>query len=262
MPDDAPHTRRDFVRRSALAAAAFGAFGCRPIESQPGARGADEVGRLRARPVASATRRAPSPGLTTLDAGVPQEVLLYVPNGATAERPLPLAVALHGAGQHPRTGIAPLMAHADAAGLLLVAPQSVDATWDFVRGTYGPDVANLDRVLARVFRDFAVDPARVALTGFSDGASYALSLGVSNGDLFTRVVAFSPGILAPVAYRGRPPIFISHGTRDRILDIDRCSRRFVPSLRAEGYTVTYREFDGPHTVPPDVAAEAADFVRR
>ncbi len=31
--------------------------------------------------------------------------------------------------------------------------------------------------------------------GFSDGASYALSLGVPNGDLFTHIVAFSPGFM-------------------------------------------------------------------
>jgi predicted esterase len=30
-------------------------------------------------------------------------------------------------------------------------------------------------------------------------------------------------------------------------------------LERAGYDVTYREFDGPHTVPPDIAREAADW---
>lgn len=41
----------------------------------------------------------------------------------------------------------------------------------------------------------AIDPAHVAIGGFSDGASCALSLGLVNGDLFTHVMAFSPGLV-------------------------------------------------------------------
>ena len=46
------------------------------------------------------------------------------------------------------------------------------------------------------------------------------------------------------------------GTVDQVLPIDDCSRRIVPELKAEGYRVTYREFEGKHTLPPEVAAEA------
>jgi predicted esterase len=45
-----------------------------------------------------------------------------------------------------------------------------------------------------------------------------------------------------------------------VLPIDRTSRRIVPELERSGYEVTYREFDGPHTVPPALAAEAADWI--
>jgi len=38
-----------------------------------------------------------------------------------------------------------------------------------------------------------------------------------------------------------------------------CSRRLVPGLRRAGYDVTYREFDGPHTVPLELSREAADW---
>lgn len=38
--------------------------------------------------------------------------------------------------------------------------------------------------------------------GFSDGASYALSLGLPNGNLFSHIVAFSPGFMrAPTLVR-------------------------------------------------------------
>jgi len=102
----------------------------------------------------------------------------------------------------------------------------------------------------------ALDTRRLAITGFSDGASYGLSLGLTNGDLFTHLIAFSPGFMAPTTRRGKPPVFVSHGTRDRVLPIERCSRRIVPQLDRAGYRVRYREFDGPHTVPASIAREA------
>jgi phospholipase/carboxylesterase len=104
-----------------------------------------------------------------------------------------------------------------------------------------------------------VDPARLAVGGFSDGASYALSLGLTNDDLFSHVLAFSPGFMAPAGQAGTPRIFVSHSTDDGVLPIDRCSRRVVPRLERAGYDVTYREFEGAHTVPPEIALEAVGW---
>ncbi|HYG79829.1 MAG TPA: alpha/beta hydrolase-fold protein [Pyrinomonadaceae bacterium] len=141
--------------------------------------------------------------------------------------------------------------------MLLLAPDSRRQTWDVIEGVYGPDVAYIDRALEQTFGLYTVDPARVAVGGFSDGASYALSLGLTNGDLFTHVIAFSPGFMAPAGQQGAPRLFVSHGARDRVLPVDACSRRIVPRLKRAGYDVLYREFDGPHTVPHEVAREAA-----
>ena len=69
-------------------------------------------------------------------------------------------------------------------------------------------------------------------------------------------MAFSPGLMEPLAARGKPRIFISHGTSDSTMPIDDTSRKFVPRLKALGYDVTYREFDGPHTINPDEARTA------
>ena len=100
----------------------------------------------------------------------------------------------------------------------------------------------------------------MVLHGFSDGASYALSLGLLNGDLFSHVIAFSPGFVGSAEPFGNPPVFISHGTADEILPIEQTSLRIVPSLKRRGYRVTYREFAGPHTVPPEIALESLAWV--
>jgi phospholipase/carboxylesterase len=63
--------------------------------------------------------------------------------------------------------------------------------------------------------------------------------------------------MAPEAIRGKPRVYFSHATNDRVLDIDLCSRSLVRRLRERGYGVEYREFDGAHGVPPEVASEAA-----
>ena len=220
-------------------------------------RVADDGGRLYARP--TAPEEAASPGLHRLSVDRERDGLLYVPTGYHPDTPAPLAVMLHGANGNAQHGLALLMPHADRLGLLLLAPESAGETWDMVLGDgYGADVELLDTLLDDVFAHCAVDPARVAIGGFSDGASYALSLGVMNGDLFTHVVVFSPGFMAPAGQRGTPRLFLSHGTRDGVLSVDSCSRRIVPQMRRLGYDLQYHEFDGGHTVPPDIAVRAAE----
>jgi phospholipase/carboxylesterase len=219
---------------------------------------AQTKGRLGARPV-QVTGAAPL-GLLPLMFGSARDSYLYVPATYQAERPAPLVLLLHGAGGHARQGLELLRSLADAAGLLLLAPASREHTWDLLVGRrYGPDLALIDRALEQTFSRYAVAPERVAIGGFSDGASYALSLGITNGDLFTHVIAFSPGFMAPAGQTGSPRIFISHGTRDGVLPIDRCSRRIVPQLERAGYDVLYREFDGGHTISPDIASEAVGW---
>ncbi len=220
-----------------------------------GGRIAAEEGRLLARPFSQPTGAAPV-GLQPLELSADRDALLYVPTGYQASRPAPLVLMLHGAGGDARGGLTPFLRLADAAGLILLAPASREKTWDVITGQYGPDIALIDQALALTFSRYAVDPAHIAIEGFSDGASYALSVGITNGDLFTHVIAFSPGFMAPKRQIGLPRLFVSHGTRDSVLPIDACSRKIVPQVQRAGYDVLYREFDGPHTVPPEIVRSA------
>jgi predicted esterase len=183
-----------------------------------------------------------------------RDAILELPKSA-GESSLPLLVMLHGATQSAEDMFWYLGSAHEEAGVAVLAPNSRDTTWDAIGGSFGPDVEMLNRTLERVFETVAIDPARISVGGFSDGASYALSLGLINGDLFTGIVAFSPGSLSANQTHGNPRIFISHGTRDHILPIDRCGRRIAFGLTTRGFNVTFREFDGDHEIPADVARE-------
>ncbi|MGY1635022.1 phospholipase [Geodermatophilus sp. SYSU D00742] len=256
--------RRVLVAGGRLTAAGLLA-GCGvPLPAGPSSAGRGAAAVLSARPGSGfpLPPRDVAAGTGPLGLGVDREPLLHVPPGVALDRPVPLVVTLHGAGGDAAGGLALLQQPADERGLLLLAPASRGPTWDAVTGGYGPDAELLDQALARVFAVLPVDPRRVAVAGFSDGASYALGLGLANGGLLARVVAFSPGFV-PVGPRdGRPEVFVSHGDRDDVLPIARTSRRLVPGLRDAGIDVTYREFSGGHVVPPEVVQEAVDWLTR
>ncbi|WP_034348376.1 alpha/beta hydrolase [Noviherbaspirillum massiliense] len=215
--------------------------------------------RLLARP-STVTASAPA-GLHPLRTSSERDSYLYVPPHYRPERRAPLVLLLHGAGGHAHHGLDLLRHLADENGLILVAPASNAHTWDIiVNSSYGVDVANIDQALQQAFASYAIDPAHVAIAGFSDGASYALSLGLANGDLFTHVIAFSPGFAAPAEAHGKPRIFISHGIADNVLPIGPCSREIVPRLAQSGYQVAYHEFDGGHVIPSEIAQEAVRWM--
>jgi phospholipase/carboxylesterase len=200
-------------------------------------------------------------GLSRLATANGRETLLYVPSSYRAGHPAPLLVLLHGATQSAElwTRSDEFFRLADELGIVLLMPNSVSTSWDLMRGGYGPDVVRLDSSLAQVFRRCNIDPGRVALGGFSDGASYALSLGAGNGDLFNALIAFSPGYFMPAGRTGKPRIYIAHGTRDRILPIDQTSRQLRPQLEGAGYPLSYHEFTGGHTVRPEDARAALEW---
>jgi phospholipase/carboxylesterase len=267
MPPPLP--RRDLLRLAGAGLLAGLAAACGTGRGSDGAAPADPAarrrlhadGRLASRPHAPAAGSAPTGLLPLQLSGSDRDGAVYVPPSYRYDPPFPLLLTLHGAGGSGRRGLRRLQPLADAAGLILLAPDSRGTTWDVVKaGAFGPDTEFVDRALDLVFARYAVDPLRLVAEGFSDGASYALSLGLLNGDLFTHVIAFSPGFMTEGSRRGKPRLFVSHGIGDRVLPMDLCSRRIVRDLRGGDYDVRYTEFDGGHEVPTDIARAALDWL--
>jgi phospholipase/carboxylesterase len=249
-------TRRRFLATGlaslavpSLAACGLKRNGTEPYEGNP---------RLEARP-GSPTGTVET-GAIQLGIEIGRDGILWAPRSYTPDVSAPLMVTLHGAGGSAGDWSA-FQSHCEERGIILLAVDSRGSTWDRVRGPFGPDVFFIDQALAYCFERCNVDASRLCLGGFSDGASYALSLGVSNGDLFTHLVAFSPGFFWPAdPIVGKPRVFVSHGRSDPVLSVAASRDHIVPMLEGDGYEVTYREFEGGHEVPASIANEALDWV--
>ena len=245
-------TRRDFM--GLVASSLF-------LPALPAWRVLTEGPRLTARP--HKPTEAAQPGLTKLWDDT-RSAFLHVPKSYDPATPIPLVVALHGAGGRSAGPLRNWTPQADGSGFALLVPESTGTTWDAIRGDYADDVAMIDRALQLVFDRVNIDPRRVVLQGFSDGASYGLGLALNNTDLFKRVVANSPGFITRYdrVSGGKPAVFVSHGRQDSILPFANAVGRVVPQLKSAGCAVEFHEFEGGHMVPPDIAAQAAKFIVR
>jgi phospholipase/carboxylesterase len=241
-----------FTRRRFVALGLRGAFGAicaqtlaRRAQAAPGAR-------LQARP-AKPKQRA-QPGRHAFGLGGTRDGYLSVPQNYNPAKPIPFMLMLHGRGG----GSGALETFCEAAakeGIAVAVPESRGLTWDRIKGRFGPDIDFLERVLAYVFDRLPVDPRHLAIAGFSDGGSYSLSVGLSNGDLFSHVIAFSPEFVsAPIRY-GKPPIFIAHGVQDPVLSVN-LTENMVRQLQGSGYQVEFKEFSGGHFMRQDLVKES------
>lgn len=184
---------------------------------------------------------------------------LYVPKSYKPGTPMPVLMWLHGlagSGESAR-GMFPL---AEEFGIIIIAPESRELTWGQSIPGFDDDVHYLGPAYRRVANLVDLDAEHVGLGGVSDGAGYALSMGLAYGNVFNHVIVMSGGLMIPFRKQGKPRIFLAHGINDTQMPIDLTARKYVPQLKAEGYDVTYHEYDGGHRVPPGEMREAFKWL--
>ena len=179
-----------------------------------------------------------------------------------SKKPRGLILAFHGAGGSPREGLFVFREAWKEPGLVLLAPGALGNTWSALHNLRDRDLETVNRALTETWKRCRIDRRRVAVGGFSDGATHALSIGLQNGGVFRRVIALSPGGLLDVERRGKPRVFIAHGTGDDVLPYSRTRSSIVPELRGSGYSVTFRSFAGGHEVPTSISRAAVRWYLR
>lgn len=179
--------------------------------------------------------------------------VLYVPESYDGTEAWPLVVALHGGSGDGSDFLWTWLAEARGRRFLLLCPTARGDTWSMM-GADIDEPAVLSMV-EYVQKHWKVDPARVLLTGLSDGATYTLLLGLREDSPFTALAPVS-GVFHPNNFengnleraKGKRiylvhgsldwlfPVMIAHGTRD--------------ALREAGADLVFREIpDLSHTYP-------------
>jgi phospholipase/carboxylesterase len=199
------------------------------------------------------------PGRNHLGIAGERDAVLFVPTGLDEHAPVPLFVMFHGAGGFPEKVLPFIEEHAERGKFLILAPHSMHATWDIVIGGHGPDLERLQLALTEVTSHYRIDRDHLAFAGFSDGASYALSTGITNGDIASHVIAFSGGFMSIFTQEGAPKVFIAHGLVDEQLPIETSGRANATRLKNAGYNVQYVEFNGLHVIQPAIVAMAVEY---
>ena len=190
---------------------------------------------------------------------------VYVPETHTPDRALPLVVALHGGSGHGRGFLWSWLRDARTYGAILISPTATGPTWALMGDD--TDTPNLNRMLELVRGRWNVDPARLLMTGMSDGGTFCYVSGLETDSAFTHLApvsaAFHP-MLASMADADRLrglPIFMVHGALDWMFPVD-VARQAQRVLTQIGAQVTYREIDDlSHTYPREINAQMLAWLR-
>ena len=234
------------LHAAAVALAIAGAAGCGGGEKEQ-LGGATTVSTTPIRPPCS-------PGVHAFKLQNGQSVRMRVTPPGSGKRAL--VVVLHGAGGSPDSGLRAFEGGWDEPGLVLIAPASKGQTWSVLRSEEDHDLESVNLALAEAYERCEIDRTRIAVGGFSDGGTYALTLGLSNGELFRSIMALSPGGIVGGQQAGVPRVFVSHGTQDVVLPIAQAGDAVVRQLRDAGYPVEYHRFVGGHEVSTATSAAA------
>ena len=228
---------------------------------EPSARGDEERLERLARP------SRPEAGVTHFGNGPGERGgwSLFVPEDLDPEEPAPLVVALHGGGGHGRLFLWSWLRAARTAGAVLAAPTSEARTWALMGDDR--DTPRLLEIVAQIRERHAVDPARLLLTGMSDGATFSYVSALPSEGPWTHLAPFA-GTFHPMLLEfvdaGRLtglPIYLAHGALDWMFPVA-IARAARDAFSARGAAVTYRELpDLAHAFPTEQCAAVLAWLK-
>ena len=154
---------------------------------------------------------------------------MHVPASVAGEAGLPVVVFLHGGGGNAELfeQVTDMNTVADDAGFVVVYPNGTGRaddkllTWNagsccaYARDEGVDDVKFMSSLLDTLTARFHTDPARVFVTGFSNGAMMAYRLGCELSDQITAIAPVSGAMQMESCRPERQlPVLILHGTAD------------------------------------------------
>jgi phospholipase/carboxylesterase len=189
---------------------------------------------------------------------------LYVPEYYTPDRAWPLVMALHGGSGNGRGFLWSWLRDARSHGAIVVAPTATGSTWALMGED--TDTPNFGRILDSVRSRWNIDPAKLLLTGMSDGGTFCYVSGLESASPFTHLApvaaTFHP-LMAEMADAERLrglPVYLVHGRLDWMFPVQ-VARQTRELLSAAGAEVTYRELDDlSHSYPREINAVILNWL--
>lgn len=169
--------------------------------------------------------------------GSPIPVRVYAPPDAAHDKPLPLVIALHGAGGDENMffdgyGAGRIKSLADERRFLVAAP----LTYPFLARP-----AFFRILLDWLAEDYCVDRSRIYVLGHSLGAGAAASVANTHKPLVAATCCLAGGMFTTGP--DTPPTLVIGGEIDPLVPISSLEKR-VEDARASGASVEFRRFSG------------------
>ena len=211
----------------------------------------------------------PPTGLVRLEQGAGSAILL-TPDEIDPNRLYPLFTVLHGAGRQDEMLAKGYRDEPEKRQAFFLIPRSVEPTWDLIASSERSDLDFFEYAYDLVYRRYPIDPLQQALIGYSDGASYGLSLGLCNSTMFSALMVWAAGFLVldpPTAERfrdgvpePRPRIYLEYGTHDELFDFQTVALPMRDHLQKSGFDVTFSvDEGGRHWPSGSFQTEALDW---
>lgn len=219
-------------------------------------------------PIVAAAGETPNPAIsrqTIASRGRERVYWLFVPSSASADRPAPILVAIHGSGSSGKAILESWTDLAEREGVVLAAPDSTDAV-HWASPQDGPTL--LRDVVDAVAAKHPIDARRIYLFGQSAGAVFALQMACLESEYFAAAAvhagAVDPKYFSIFDFAARKiPIGIWIGTTDPFFPIAEV-RATAKALESRGIPVALTEIpDHPHNfhlVAKDVGPKIWNFL--
>ena len=166
--------------------------------------------------------------LALVSNGLPRTALLHVPSSYDPTAGAMLVLNFHGytSDALQELVLTRMNASSDKHGYVVVYPQGVSRSWNAGAccGTAWTnrvdDIQFTKDLLARLAKDWCIDPKRIHATGFSNGGFFSHRIGCEMADVFASIAPVS-GVMGMDPSQCNPlrpiPVLDVHGTADPIV---------------------------------------------
>jgi phospholipase/carboxylesterase len=180
--------------------------------------------------------------------------VLLTPEEIDPERRYPLITVLHGAGRQDELLVKACRDAPEVRQAFFLIPRSVAPTWDLIAGNGQPDFEFLRFAYDLIYRRYPIDAKRQALIGYSDGASYGLSLALSNPGHFDAAMCWAAGFVVVDrsslgSPESKPRLYLEYGTHDQLFSFEEIAIPMRDNLRKAGYAVEFSVDEGGRHMP-------------